>query len=356
MADIRNLAQRTQDVHDRYQREFANKSRITRDLSRLDGMIATLEGVLLEANTDPGGAASLLPTVRSRLELYRGERESIAQAKAGGPEEATAHRLSEWNWLNTQRYRRNFAGQNRVTRDLGLLLEMHTEQKGWHAELSEAAKNKPAGWRSELIEQLGKDAELYGREATAIRDARAGLASDRKVGMLATTANTQFGLWREHFANKSRAARRLPLVDRMIVQLRDILAQMQQLPAGDVNAGNIRKVEDRIETWNNERSLIEKAIAQAGPETVSGRLATEANAEFGRYRENFAGKSRATVDAALLGSVCECLHEIARNMDTLDRTWKLQQNAANLEIVLENLKTYEREYSQIRAAQEPKVN
>lgn len=356
MADIRTLAQRVRDVHDRYQREFANRSRITRDLSRLDSMIATLEGVLLEATGEPEAQSSLLPTVRQRLDLYRAEREAISKAQSGGPAEVTAHRVSEWSWLNTQRYRRNFAGQNRLTRDLGMLREMRDEQRRWHTQLQQAAGNMPAGWRTELMDQLSKDADLYDRESQAIVQARASLADERKVSTYATVANGQFGLWREHFANRSRSGRRLPLLDRMIVQLKDTLAQMESLRGSGhgstTNEDNIGKVRDRVETWTREQGLIERAIAQAGPEQVSSTLANDANDHFKMYRENFAGKSRATVDAELLGNICERLHEIARTMDTLDRTWALPRNAKNLEVVLENLKMYEREYSEVRSAQE----
>lgn len=358
MADIRTLAQRVRDVHDRYQREFANRSRITRDLSRLDGMIATLEGVLLEGTGDAEAQSSLLPTVRQRLDLYRAEREAISKAKNGGPAEITAHRVSEWSWLNTQRYRRNFAGQNRLTRDLGMLREMRDEQRRWHSRLTEAAKGQPPGWRTELLTQLSNDADLYDRESQAIAEARAGLADERKVSTYATVANGQFGLWREHFANRSRSGRRLPLLDRMLVELKATLSQMESLRGSGhgnpTNSGNIDKVRDRIETWTSEQGKIERAIAQAGPESVSGTLANDANDHFKMYRENFAGKSRATVDATLLGNICERLHEIARTMDTLDRTWALPRNAQNLEVVLENLKMYEREYSQVRSAQEQK--
>ena len=45
MSDLRTLADRVQTVHDRYRREFAGRSRISRDLDLLDQFIATLEGV-----------------------------------------------------------------------------------------------------------------------------------------------------------------------------------------------------------------------------------------------------------------------------------------------------------------------
>jgi hypothetical protein len=355
MADLQTLAQRVSDVHERYQREFANRSRITRDLSRLDSIIATLEGVLLEAGADAAAQANLLPTVRTRLELYRNERKAIKSAKDGGPAEVTAHRVSEWTWLNTQRYRRNFAGQSRRTRDTGLLAEMRSEQLQWHQELSDAAKSMPAGWRTELLNKLKQEADLYAREAIAIQDLRGSLSESNIVGTYATLANGQFTLWREHFAQRPRSGRRLPLLSRMLSQLQSILASMQAIPSShpqsSVNASNMSKVRSRIENWTTEQDQITRAIASAGPESVTGTLATDANNQFKAYREGFAGKSRTTVDLQLLGSICERLHEIARTMDTLDKTWAIERNAKNLEVVMENLKTYEREHNQVLDAQ-----
>lgn len=355
MADLQTLAQRVSDVHERYQREFANRSRITRDLSRLDAMIATMEGVLLEAGTDDAAQSSLLPTVQTRLDLYRNEREAISNAKAGGPAEVTAHRVSEWTWLNTQRYRRNFAGQNRRTRDIGLLMEMRREQLSWHTELSNAATSMPAGWRADLLSKLQQEADLYAREAAAIEELQGSLSDSNTVGTYATLANGQFALWSEHFAQRPRSGRRLPLLSRMLSRLQSILAQMQAVPSNhpqsSINTSNISKVRSRIENWTTEQDQITNAIASAGPESVAGTLATDANDQFKSYRENFAGKSRTTVDLQLLGNICERLHEIARTMDTLHKTWAIERNAQNLEVVLENLKTYEREYNQVQDAQ-----
>lgn len=356
MADLQKLAQRIQDVHERYQQEFANRSRITRSLDRLDGMIATIEGVLSEAGADPDAHANLLPTAQSRLELYRNERGRIAEAQQGGPAEVLAHRVSEWTWLNTQRYRRNFAGQSRVTRDLGLLLEMAEEQRRWQDSLRQAAGSQPDSWRADLMAQLGQDAELYAREAEAIRQARHDLATARQVGTHATLANGQFALWREHFAQRARSGRRLRLLERMLGQLQDILARMTATDSADpnatTNAANMRKVQDRIQTWQREKDLIARAIANAGPDSVASTLANDANEHFQSYRSNFAGKARSSADLNLLGNICERLHEIARTMDTLDRTWAIERNAKNLGVVLENLKMYEREYVAIQKSQQ----
>ena len=357
MADVRSLAQRAEEIHDRYRREFAGRSRITRSLTLLDQLIASMEGLLGEASAVEGAADSLVPTVRERLELYRTERAAIAEVQAGGPAEVTAHRVSEWSWLNSQRYRRCFAGQSRLTRDLGMLEEMRDEQRRWRDQLVQAGRGQAPGWRSELLAQLQRDHEMYAAEAEAIKTARASQSLDNRARTLATLANNQFTLWREHFAQQSRHTRRAALCRRMVGQLEAILADMKAVRdqgfRADFHMGNLSKVAERLDTWRSELRQIEQAAGQAGPASIASGLAEDANKQFQRYRDTFAGKSRADVDPAALDAICERLHEIARTMETLDQTWGLEVNRNNLNVVLENLKMYEREYARVREAQAP---
>ncbi|MEL6343714.1 MAG: hypothetical protein AAFV53_11325 [Myxococcota bacterium] len=354
MADVQTLAARVEEIHTRYRQNFAGQSRITRDLNLLHQLIASMEGIAQDGGTIDGAGDSLLPTVRERLDLYRKERDAIAAAQAGGPAEVLAHRISEWTWLNQQRYQRNFAGQDRRTRDLGMLQEMRDEQRRWRDRLARAGTDQATGWRSDLLNQLEQSGNLYGSEFDAIQQARSTVTNDRKVSLLASLANGQFALWREHFANKARLSRRAGLLRRMLAQLKIIQGDMQAVrDAGittDVHQKNLATVTERIATWQRELTEIERAAGSAGPDQVAGNLAREANEQFAMYRENFAGRPYSEVDIETLHGICERLHEIARNMDTLDQTWGREGNSKNLNVVIENLKRYEREWSRIRDA------
>lgn len=356
MADVRTLAQRAEEIHNRYRREFAGRSRITRDLGLLDRLLASLEGILQEAEGAEGAAESLVPTVRERLTLYQTERAAIQAARDGGPAEVVAHRVSEWAWLNSQRYRRNFAGQSRLTRDLGQLEELRDETRRRRDQLVTASQGKARGWRTDLLDQLQRDLEMYTQEADAIRTARQSQSPDNRARSLASDANNQFTLWREHFAEQSRHTRRAGLCRRMIGRLEAILADMKAVRdqgfRADFHMENISKVASRLDSWRTELRQIEQAAGQAGPEKIAAGLAEDANKQFQRYRDSFAGKSRAQVDRGVLAAICERLHEIARTMEALDQTWSLEGNRSNLSVVLENLKMYEREHNQVQEAQQ----
>ena len=347
MSDLRTLADRVQSIHDRYRREFAGRSRISRDLELLDQLIASLEGAASEAGA-LADSGELLPLTTQRLSLYRTEREAIHKAQNGGPDEVLAHRLADWSWLNHRRYVRHFAGQSRPTRDLGLLMELVEEQRRYRDELARLMARQAPGWRGELLAQIETNLEMYTKEIDAIPKARGELGAHRRVGVLATAANTQFGLWRSHFAEKSRRTRRAALLRRMITQLESIHTEMgiarDQGIKTPTHLGNLDKVKSRLDLYRREQGLIEQASSSAGPDEVARGLGSEANDQFTAYRAGFAGKSRTTVDADTLNGICDALQEIARNMDTLDRTWARPVNAKNLGVVVENLKQYEREH------------
>ena len=196
---------------------------------------------------------------------------------------------------------------------------------------------------------------MYTAELDAIPAARAEQGAHRRVGILATAANTQFSPWRNHFAEKSRRTRRAALLRRMIAALEGIHSEMEKAREQgiktDSHIGNIGKVTSRLELYRRELGLIEQAAASAGDEIAKG-LGTDANTQFSAYRNGFAGKSRSQVDEAALSTICDQLQEIVRSMDTLDRTWARPVNAKNLGVVIENLKQYEREHNLIQQAKQ----
>lgn len=348
------LAERAERIHAEYRQHFAGKSRFTRDLSRLDRLISDLSAVRAEAEA-AGDRDSLLPVVRERESLYRAERERIAKVQAGGPDEGLASRIDNWARLARRRYIRNFAGQPRLSRDLGLLKEMLADMHHRRTRFVDVASRHDEAWHTGVREALDRNISLFESELAAITSARAAVAADRLAPLLATLANGQFAVWRRHFANRPRSFRRPPLLRRIIEQLEEIHAAMEKLRDDGVKTaqhlGNIRIVTERLATWRRELSLIESARGRAGPDGIATGLAEEANGWFQRYRDGFAGRDRASVDLAALSDICEGLHEVAHAMDELDRVWGRPRNAGNLEVVLENLKSYEREWELVKAVQ-----
>jgi len=353
-----SLSEDAAAIHDRYRQNFAGKSRATRDLALLDSIItdiSTLRGSVAEA-----GDADLLSKVDDWIGLYQGERSAIAGIQAGGPDVARMHRLGDWTWLGFQRYLRHFAGQSRLTRDTALLRELAAEQRNWRDKARALAAKHEAGWQADLLEQMERNLQTYEAELVEIPKARAALAPERQASVLASRANGQFALYRVHFAGQKRSTRRLALLRRIIGELSDVHQGMLHLRdqhgiRTESHLGNIRKVSERLQHHKREFREIEQARGRVSRGDIARALADEANQCFGVYREGYAGQARSNRDLDKLGELNDRLHQVARAMVELSAEISSDVHDNNLDIVVDNLKRYEREYRAIRDAQAPKV-
>lgn len=352
---LAQLTARADQAHDRYRREFAGRSRIGRDATVLDGLVAQLQQVLVETDS-VDDAGDLRTTIDQRITMYRTEREAIADAQAGGPDVAAAFRLHDWSWMDSRRYARHFAGQGRSTRDLGLMNEMRDGERTRLARLEAIAARNEDGWRAESLAAMQQGVTLYSGESKAIAETRAGLPAGQQAQVLATAANTQFSLYRAHFEGKSRRTRRPGMLERILGQLEDIVAGMKRLQKGglvnEANAGNIQKVQDRIKHHRDELVKVKQARANTTAADLSAAYADEANAMFKEYREKFAGRPRKDVDAAGLSALCDQILIVGQNMADLHDSSALDVVDKNLAITLDNLKAYEREWSRVQEAQQ----
>lgn len=336
-------------IHSRYRAAFAGRSRASRDASLLKQLIQELEGVVPRIPAQD----ELRRNADENLRIYREELRLIEEIQAGGPQVIAAWRLVEWSELGRFRYAREYAGQNRSTRDLALLRELANEQRnhigGIGANIT-ARDARLAEQKTDMERQLS----LYEGELTAIPAARAALSTGDHAKVLAGLANRQFSLYRTHFAEKSRASRRPALLRRIMGALEEIARGMEALRdlglRTQPHLENIQKVRERIDHHRRELNAVEQAHAQTAPATLVGLLGDDANRVFNAYRQGFAGKKRADVSLENLSELCDQLHEIARNMQETQVAFPTDSNAKNLGIVLDTLKQYEREYEEIRKA------
>lgn len=344
-----SLSAEAEAIHNNYRKNFANRARATRNIGLLDQIIKEMDRVAAQI---PAGDA-LGTTVGEWQNLYRTEREAIADVQAGGSAVVTAWRHVEWSDLDFWRYGRLFAGQDRRTRDLGVLKAMAADQA---ARISAVGAVSNGGTRlAEALEQLKKNGSLYTSEVEQIGIARAQLPAAEHARILAMLANGQFALYRTHFAEKARGSRRPALLRRILGSLQDILKSMEAVRElgvrSEAHLGNINKVSDRIRHHQSELVQIEQARAQSGAERIAGMIGDDANRIFEAYRNEFSGKNRATVSLARLSELCDGLHEIAANMQELQSERPTDVNGKNLEIVLDTLKMYEREFIAVKQAQ-----
>ena len=360
---IEALKSQIDDLSSEYAARFAGHSRVTRELADIDSLVSRTKEVVAKLDGLPKSAKdaeveALVDLAKTNLQLYQTERVAIAEAKQGGPA------FVEFAALGTQanfvfaRYRRHFASKPRNTRDLGLLAEMVDDLQKIQIRMRTllAGKNSEKRMQDDL-ELVGTNIKLYVAERGEIVESRNAGTPEEQADVLAEVANLQFAVYQDHFASKSRLTRRPELLQRMIDNLKLVKERMETLKKGgvssDSNAKNIGIVSANIEMYVAELAEIRKARSGVKLADLMGNLGTAANDVMTEYRENFAGKDRASRDLDMLSRMADQLGEILRQMTALQRAEKNEMNARNMGIVNDNLVMLESEYEEIRKAKSP---
>ncbi len=356
---LENLGKELAELDREYANNFAGQSRFTRDLDLLDKIIGKTSSALERINQIPAAAQGadlqgMRQAAEQNLAMYRQERTAIVRAQEVGPVfESFSVEATSAN-LVFARYARNFAGKDRSTRDLALLGDLVDElkqiEKRMTAQLEES--NVPDFERDRKV--VRDNLAQYQKEIGLIADAQKSGTPEDRCNILASLANGQFALYQIHFAGEARVSRRPALLVRIVSSLRQIHERMTQLREGGINLDyhdrNIGIVEDRLKVYDAELAEVRKA-RQATPMTdIMGELGGAANKLFDDYRNSFADKPRAQVDLEKLGNICEKLCEVRRQMIDMSRAEDNEMNAKNLEIVTEQLVSFEGEFEAVTQA------
>ncbi len=354
---IDELRQRVNAISGQYDAHFAGQPRISRDPMLMEGMrdaLASVVGALLDSKESPD-RDSVLETAKHNLGLYEQEIKAITQAQSSGPDAVEAHRLATWVTLATRRYQRHFAGQSRATRDLGLLAELIGDLERLKEDISGLAAEFENAELLEGRQIVERSVTLYRAERVEIVAARSRSTLEEQVNLLAAVANEQFQMYQDHFAGKSRLSRRPDLLVRIITSLEEVQAQMRALgvlqPENASNQKNIGTVQGRLDFYRGEVEEVRKVRQTSSFDDLVAALGSAANQVFDEYRKSFAGADRASRELKQLSRMSDQLYEVAHQMDDLDRVRENDSNVANLAIVLDTLRLYEREYDEIRKVQ-----
>lgn len=355
-----NLRRDLESITSSYEADFAGQSRATRDVANIDNLIKRLKDVISRAGSIPAAVqgaelAAIVEDAKSTLELYQNERQAILKAKEAGPIfEDFAAEATDANFVFA-RYGRHFAGQNRATRDVALLAEMLEELKGIQKRMSALLEEKN-------VADFGRDLEVvrgaitqYTSEIKEIEKAQKSGSAEEQAGLLANLANDQFAVYQNHFAGQARISRRPALLMRVIDSLKAVKSRMDGLKAGglaeEYHDKNIGIVTERLAVYENELGEIRKARQGSALPDIMGNLGNAANEIFEEYRKGYADKSRAQVDYAQLGKICDRLGEVKRQMRDLSRAEQNEMNERNLEIVVSQLSLFESEFEEVGKAQ-----
>lgn len=356
---VENLGKELEQIDREYSAEFAGQSRLTRDLDSLDRLIDRTRSIVERVDQIPVAAQGpdltrLKDAAAQSLQLYRAERAAIAKAQEVGPTfEQFSMEATAANFVFA-RYGRHFAGQDRSTRDLGLLGELVEDlkqiDKRMTALLEESRSPEFERDRQVVRENLAQ----YQKEIELVEKAQQSGTPEEQASVLATLANSQFAVYQAHFAGEPRVSRRPALLMRVVSSLKKIRERMVALKEGgldvEFNTKNIAIVEDRLGVYENELAEIRKVRQATALPEIMGELGGAANRLFDEYRESFADKPRAQADAQKLGTICDKLGEIRRQMSELAWAEDSEMNAKNLDIVTEQLVMFEGEYEAVLRA------
>lgn len=356
---VDNLGKELEELDRDYASGFAGQSRLTRDLALLDKIIARGTSILQRIDKIPSAAQGpdllrLRESAVQNLDLYAQERVAIQRAQEVGPVfEAFSIEATNAN-LVFARYARHFAGKDRSTRDLALLGELVEELKQIDKRMTSLVEESNAQDFERDRKVVRDNLAQYQKEIELIDNAQKSGTPEQRAGVLATLANNQFAVYQAHFAGEPRVSRRPALLMRIISSLKKIHERMVGYRDGgldlDFNTRNIGIVEDRLKIYENELGEVRKVRQATSMPDIMGELGGAANKLFDDYRSGFADKARTQVDLDMLGTICDKLSEIRRQMSEMSWAEENEMNTKNLEIVTEQLVMFEGEYEAVVAA------
>ena len=350
MADTPTPRQRFETTEIRYRFRFAGHPRVSRDPELLDDMLASLD----EIAADAGGDDALLKQIDEARVLYQKERAAILEARSV-PGAVSAYRERLWADIAVGRYRRNFAGKPRGTRDVFLLEEIRTSLTAVRSRMQQLHERGPHLNLESAMADAGRTIELARAEADRIRTARHEGTQGEQGSRLADLANQQFGIYQRGFAGQSRLSRHPPRLARVVRALEEIGAGMARLQRdgfkSEPNDRNLGIVTDRIRAYKEEVGTMAKSREGVSISDRAAALGAAANAAFDHYNKEFAGKSRSKADGERLNLILEELIPIALEMDSIDQEDDNENNERNLALVLDQIVLYQREWTAIAEAQ-----
>lgn len=249
-------------------------------------------------------------------------------------------------------YASEFAGQSRLTRDVGSLDRIIKRTKSVLEKVSQIPVAAQGPDLARLRDAATQNLSLYQTERTAILRAQEAGPVAEQFGQEATSANFVFARYGRHFAGKDRSTRDVALLGELVEELKQIDKRMTQLiqerPGPELERDR-KVVRESLGQYQKEIDLVEKAQSTGTPEQEASILATVANTQFAVYQTHFAGEARVSRRPALLMRVVTTLKRVRDRMKALKSGGlDIEFNDKNIAIVEDRLGVYETELGEIR--------
>lgn len=252
----------------RYGRNFAGRSRATRDLALLDELIDEQRQMLrrfdaLAVGHEAGWQSGVRALIESNLKLLEGERPAIVQAREARKGEERMSDLARRANEQFAAYRRHFANKPRRSRHVPLLRRILANLE---VILAEMKALKASGFSSDVndanIEKVSSRVQHHTDELTRVQQAQAALNAGELSAALADAANGLFKEYREHFAGRSRTSVDPDKLHDICEQLQVVARQMEALHASSglpANEKNRDIVLDNTKRYEREFERILEA-------------------------------------------------------------------------------------------------
>jgi hypothetical protein len=251
-----------------------------------------------------------------------------------------------------RQYSENFAGQSRLTRDVGVLDKIIDRAKSVLDRINQIPSAAQGPELVRLRDAAAQSIGLYQQERNAIARAQEVGPNFENFSVEATNANLVFARYGRHFAGKDRSTRDLALLGELVEDLKQIdkrMATMLEEKHVEDFQRDRNVVKDNLAQYQSEISLVENAQKSGTPEQRASILASLANAQFAIYQTHFAGEPRISRRPALMMRVISSLKKLRERMiQYRDEGINLDFNTNNISIVEDRLRTYEAELAEIR--------
>lgn len=253
-------------------------------------------------------------------------------------------------------YSKEFAGQSRLTRDVGILDKMIKRAKSILERVDQVPSAAQGPELAKLRDAAAQAVDLYQQERTAIARAQEVGPTFEAFSMEATNANLVFSKYARHFAGKDRATRDVAILGELVEDLKQIDKRMTQLLEEQHVADFERDrtvVRENLAQYQKEIELIEKAQSSGTKDEQASLLATLANNQFQVYQGHFAGEPRVSRRPPLLMRVIGELRKVKDRMTAFKAGgFDAEFNERNINIVTDRLQVYENELAEVRKARQ----
>ncbi|TNE88482.1 MAG: hypothetical protein EP330_14005 [Deltaproteobacteria bacterium] len=233
-----------------------------------------------------------------------------------------------------ERYRTNFTGHPRATRDLALLDALIEENRTLVAEAF-----------ADVGGQLQQNLDFMLGERQAIASAK---EQGQTIPRVTAWHDLLQAHYRHRFAGRSRATRDLGLLREMVEHYGQLIAEVE---AAGTDESVLKSLTAAKAMYEREIKEIDWARKSGSESDRVQRYARLANEQLALYRRHFAGNPRVSRSVPLLRRVVQSITEIRGLMLQLPVSGpNAGPNAGNIKLLGDKLKTFKKEIELVEQA------